>query len=131
MSSIDFLSGTLSGCIVVLFGHPFDTTKTRLQTAPINYYRSTADCLRKTWANEGIRGFYKGMFSPLAGQMFFRACCFGTFHTTIRKMSESSQDRDLPIKYYALAGAFTGCTIAFVEVSVSLPFYNCFTFFHT
>lgn len=34
------------------------------------------DCFRKTMQWEGVRGLYKGVSSPLAGQMFFRATLF-------------------------------------------------------
>jgi len=78
MLLIDYISGVLGGIAVVLVGHPFDTTKTRLQTAPNGYYKGTIDCVRKTIANEGFKGFYSGIYSPLAGQMFFRAVSFST-----------------------------------------------------
>lgn len=134
-SSIDFISGTFGGLMVVLFGHPFDTTKTRLQTAPSGYYSSTMDCFRKTYHLEGMKGFYKGVTSPLAGQMIFRACVFGTFHTTLKRMraepsnssshsttTASRYDEPLKLKDYFLAGGLTGFTVAFVEVRFALLF---------
>jgi solute carrier family 25 carnitine/acylcarnitine transporter 20/29 len=113
---IDYLAGTFSGIIVVLFGHPFDTTKTRLQTAPKGFYRSTFDCVKKTWKAEGLGGFYRGIFSPLSGQMFFRACAFGTFHTSVTWLQDLQEINHLPISHYCLAGMLTGLTVAFVEV---------------
>lgn len=60
---------------------PADTVKVRLQTQshtkPI--YSGALDCFRKTVQWEGIRGLYKGMSSPLAGQAFFRATFFAAF----------------------------------------------------
>jgi solute carrier family 25 carnitine/acylcarnitine transporter 20/29 len=54
---------------------PTDTLKVRLQTQshtnPI--YSGLSDCVKKTWAAEGAKGFYKGVASPLVGQMFFNA----------------------------------------------------------
>jgi len=35
---IDYISGVAGGIAVVLIGHPFDTTKTRLQTSPPGFY---------------------------------------------------------------------------------------------
>jgi solute carrier family 25 carnitine/acylcarnitine transporter 20/29 len=100
----DVAAGTVGGVAICAVGHPFDTLKVRLQTqggsaaAPATLlYRNTWDCLVKTlkcasssststpsflyrspkhcrW--EGIGGLYKGVASPLVGQMFFRACLF-------------------------------------------------------
>jgi len=37
-------------------GHPFDLTKTRLQTAPPGAYTGALDVVRKTLARDGITG---------------------------------------------------------------------------
>jgi solute carrier family 25 carnitine/acylcarnitine transporter 20/29 len=66
---IDYVAGVAGGIAVVLVGHPFDTTKTRLQNSPHGYYKDTLDCLRQTVEREGVVGFYSGMLSPLVGQM--------------------------------------------------------------
>jgi solute carrier family 25 (mitochondrial carnitine/acylcarnitine transporter), member 20/29 len=66
---VDILAGTLGGIAVVLVGHPFDTTKTRLQTAPSGFYQGTLDCVHKTFQWEGFSGFYSGIFSPLGGKI--------------------------------------------------------------
>lgn len=111
----DVFAGTVGGVAVVLVGHPFDTTKTRLQTAPSGFYQNTIDCVRKTLQWEGTSGFYRGIYSPLAGQMFFRASSFATFYSTVKYL----QDGDQPLSAQKLfvAGAITGFMISFVEVS--------------
>lgn len=68
MNIIDVTAGIIGGIVVVLTGHPFDTTKTRLQTAPEGFYGGTVDCIRKTLKWEGVQGFYTGIQSPLAGE---------------------------------------------------------------
>ena len=40
---------------------------TQPQAAPL--YAGLLDCVRKTWAREGIKGFYAGVLSPIAGQV--------------------------------------------------------------
>ncbi|CAE6507145.1 unnamed protein product, partial [Rhizoctonia solani] len=62
-----FLSGGVGGVSAVLVGHPFDLTKTRLQTAPEGAYTGALDVVKKTLARDGIRGMYRGMGPPLAG----------------------------------------------------------------
>jgi solute carrier family 25 carnitine/acylcarnitine transporter 20/29 len=51
-----FLSGGFGGIACVLVGHPFDLTKTRLQTAAPGTYTGAADVVRKTIARDGVRG---------------------------------------------------------------------------
>ena len=60
--------------VMIRFIHvnsPFDTVKVRLQTQPsVNpVYAGVMDCIRKTLQWEGPKGFYKGVASPLAGQV--------------------------------------------------------------
>lgn len=51
-----FLSGGIGGTCAVLVGHPFDLTKTRLQTAPPGTYTGGIDVVKKTLARDGVRG---------------------------------------------------------------------------
>jgi solute carrier family 25 carnitine/acylcarnitine transporter 20/29 len=51
-----FLSGGFGGVSCVLVGHPFDLTKTRMQTAAPGTYSGAVDVVRKTIAKDGIRG---------------------------------------------------------------------------
>jgi len=51
-----FLSGGFGGVSCVLVGHPFDLTKTRLQTAAPGTYTGALDVVRKTIAADGIKG---------------------------------------------------------------------------
>jgi len=51
-----FLSGGFGGVACVLVGHPFDLTKTRLQTAAPGVYTGAVDVVRKIFAQDGIRG---------------------------------------------------------------------------
>ncbi|KAJ2880882.1 carnitine transporter [Coemansia aciculifera] len=60
-----FLSGGFGGMCLVAAGHPLDLLKVRMQTS--TQYKSTMDCFRKTLAESGIRGMYRGMAAPLVG----------------------------------------------------------------
>lgn len=65
-------------------GHPFDLTKTRLQTAAPGVYKGALDVVRQTLARDGVTGYvfplthglvdsdslrrlYRGMVPPLLG----------------------------------------------------------------
>lgn len=56
-------AGTAGGIAVCIVGHPFDTLKVRLQSQPIEnpIYKGLTDCCKKTYSQEGIGGFYKGV----------------------------------------------------------------------
>ncbi|KAL1493290.1 hypothetical protein ABEB36_011373 [Hypothenemus hampei] len=50
----------LSKLIAAVSTYPYQVLRTRLQDQHHNY-NGTWDCVKKTWAYEGLRGFYKGM----------------------------------------------------------------------
>ncbi|KAG2154689.1 hypothetical protein DEU56DRAFT_725712 [Suillus clintonianus] len=62
-----FIAGGFGGVSAVLVGHPFDLTKTRLQTAAPGAYTGAVDVVRKTLARDGVTGLYRGMVPPLLG----------------------------------------------------------------
>mmetsp|Transcript_18476 Transcript_18476/g.51844 ORF Transcript_18476/g.51844 Transcript_18476/m.51844 type:complete len:306 (+) Transcript_18476:132-1049(+) len=115
----DITAGTCGGISVTLVGHPFDTLKVRLQTQPMDkpIYSGVVDCAKKTIQWEGLGGLYKGVTSPLMGQMVFRASLFGAFGESKRwlaKNSDGSHKGLSPINFYQ-AGAITGFVAAFTE----------------
>ena len=50
---INYLAGVAGGISVVLVGHPFDTVKTRMQSAPPGFYKGTIDTVKQTLRFEG------------------------------------------------------------------------------
>lgn len=115
----DIFAGTCGGISVTLVGHPFDTLKVRLQTQPMDkpIYSGVVDCLKKTIQWEGPQGLYKGVTSPLAGQMFFRASLFGAFGESKRWLGTNPDGSSRPLRpadFYK-AGAITGFIAAFTE----------------
>jgi len=62
-----FIAGGFGGVCAVLVGHPFDLTKTRLQTAAPGTYTGALDVVKKTVARDGVSGLYRGMVPPLLG----------------------------------------------------------------
>ncbi|KAI8469677.1 MAG: mitochondrial carrier domain-containing protein [Monoraphidium minutum] len=115
----DVFAGTCGGISVTLVGHPFDTIKVRLQTQPVDkpIYSGVVDCVRKTVQWEGLSGLYKGVASPLAGQMFFRASLFGAFGSSKRWLATRADGSARPLETadFYKAGAMTGFVAAFTE----------------
>jgi solute carrier family 25 carnitine/acylcarnitine transporter 20/29 len=103
-----FLSGGVGGICVVLVGHPFDTTKVKLQTS--NEYQSAMDCVKRTIAREGIKGLYRGMATPLVFVTPLFAVCFWGFDLgckLIRGMGGMESNQKLSLTQNAVAGGFS------------------------
>lgn len=118
----DFIGGTIGGIGLVFTGHPFDTLKVRLQTQPFAnpMYSGLIDCAKKTAAREGLSGFYKGVLSPLAGQMFLNATQFlawGQATAMLRKYRGVTAE-NMSVSDYAFAGVVTGLSCAMVECPI-------------
>ena len=90
--------------------------QTQSTTNPI--YSGLGDCVRKTYAAEGFGGFYKGVASPLYGQMFLNAWQFGVWGNA-KKLVQDKDGKISTAGFFA-AGAFTGALVALVECPVDL-----------
>ncbi|KNC81926.1 hypothetical protein SARC_05777 [Sphaeroforma arctica JP610] len=113
---VDILAGTCGGIAVTFVGHPMDTVKVRLQTQPQAnpVYSGVADCVTKTIKWEGFPGLYKGVMSPLVGQMFFRSTMFAAFAGS-KEFIRNQTGRELSTADFFIAGGMTGFASSFVE----------------
>ncbi|AAW41054.1 carnitine/acyl carnitine carrier, putative [Cryptococcus deneoformans JEC21] len=105
-----FLSGGFGGISCVLVGHPFDLTKTRLQTAPPGVYTGAIDVVKKTVKADGFRGMYRGVTPPILGVTPIFAISFWGYDLGKRLVYSFSPDRTeqaLSISELAFAGAFS------------------------
>ena len=105
-----FLSGGFGGVSAVLVGHPFDLTKTRMQTAPDGTYKGGVDVVRKTIAADGIKGMYRGMGPPLVGVTPIFAISFWSYDMGKKLVFAATPDRkdkNLSLGELAFAGFFS------------------------
>jgi len=103
----------------VLSGHPLDTVKVRLQTQTSNVYSGAIDCLTKTVKDEGFKGLYKGVQSPLVGVAALNAVMFLAYGQA-KTFIQTDPKVPLTLPQYFLAGTFAGVCISFVESPVDL-----------
>ena len=137
-----FVAGLFSGMAKLAVGHPFDTVKVRLQTAPPSKFAGPLDVVARTFRNEGLRGFYKGATPPLVGWVFMDSLLMGSLqlykgllreHVFSRpavrewyaggRLPVLEQGREaelppLPVAGHALAGTFAGWTVSFLAAPV-------------
>ena len=116
---VDIFAGTIAGINVTIVGHPFDTLKVRLQTQPMDkpIYNGVVDCVKKTIKWEGVSGLYKGVQSPLIGQMLFRSNMFFAFGEAKRYFSNNGTKKLKTYEFY-LAGALAWSWGALVECPI-------------
>jgi len=116
-----FLSGGFGGICAVLVGQPFDLTKTRLQTAQPGQYAGTMDVVRKTFAKDGVSGFYRGMSSPLAGVTPMFAVSFWGYamgKKLVYSFTPTRTSKELSYSEYAVAGAFSALPTTLIAAPI-------------
>ncbi|KAJ1959226.1 mitochondrial ornithine carrier protein [Dipsacomyces acuminosporus] len=120
----DLAYGSLAGMAGKFVEYPFDTVKVRLQTSESQVFSGTFDCLKQTWHNEGFRGFYRGLTSPLVGAMAENAIAFYSYNkiqSIIRSVSGiKDPSAPLALPHLFLSGALSGTICAFVISPVEL-----------
>ncbi|KAA1121255.1 carnitine transporter [Puccinia graminis f. sp. tritici] len=116
-----FLSGGFGGICAVLVGQPFDLTKTRLQTAQPGQYSGTMDVVRRTFAKDGVSGFYRGMSSPLAGVTPMFAVSFWGYamgKKLVYSFSPTRTSKELSYSEYAIAGGFSALPTTLIAAPI-------------
>lgn len=117
----ELVAGTFGGWAQVVVGHPFDTLKVRLQTQPDPpKYRNAFDCFKTIVREEGFRGLYKGVNSPLMGVGVCNAILFSTNGHFRRMFQGDNATRPLTLSEIATAGAFTGVVMSFFSCPMEL-----------
>ncbi|KAF8917671.1 mitochondrial carrier domain-containing protein [Mucidula mucida] len=116
-----FVSGGFGGVCAVLVGHPFDLTKTRLQTAGSGTYTGALDVVKKTVAKDGITGMYRGMVPPLLGVTPIFAVSFWAYDTSkllIFALTPKRTSESLSVVELATAGFLSAIPSTIVTAPV-------------
>jgi solute carrier family 25 carnitine/acylcarnitine transporter 20/29 len=101
------ISGGVGGVSAVLVGHPFDLTKTRMQTAAPGTYNGAIDVVKKTLARDGVKGMYRGIAPPLLGVTPIFAVSFWAYDMSqalIYAMTPNRTSKSLSTTELAVAG---------------------------
>ncbi|KZV91318.1 mitochondrial carrier [Exidia glandulosa HHB12029] len=116
-----FIAGGFGGVAAVLVGHPFDLTKTRLQTAAPGTYTGAVDVVKKALARDGALGLYRGVVPPLIGVTPIFAISFWGYDVGKRLVFAATPNRTsdtLSIPELAAAGFFSAIPQTLVAAPV-------------
>lgn len=119
------VGGAFAGVIGTALGYPFDSVKTRMQTS--GYGITTA--MKSILEENGVRGLYKGMSSPLLALTILNTMNFSSYAYFCKKLGvspstktqqqlEEIENRGFFEWRYALAASFVGPLAS----TVSTPF---------
>ena len=105
----------------VFIGIPLDFVKTRTQLFP-TMYKGPMDCAVQTLKSEGVTGFYKGMWSPLAAQFFVNALAFAGESITMRYFNQfdPTHERCSTLVKGSVAGGVAGLLTCLATVPTDL-----------
>ncbi|KAG6879757.1 hypothetical protein C0992_012077 [Termitomyces sp. T32_za158] len=120
-SAKSFIAGGFGGLSAVLVGHPFDLTKTRLQTASPGVYTGALDVVKKTLARDGVAGMYRGMVPPLLGVTPIFAVSFWAYDASkslILALTPQRTSQTLSISELAFAGFLSAVPTTLVTAPV-------------
>ena len=73
------VAAAASSAISTVAGFPLDSVKSRLQ---VKRYSGVLDCVSQTYAQEGIRGFMRGIWVPLGTITVVRTLSFSIYSGT-------------------------------------------------
>ena len=113
----DFTWGTIAGVFMTLSGHPFDSTKVRMQTS--QYPIKLTVWMREILKNEGILSFYKGLSPPLSTIPIVNAVLMTSYEFWKRLLGVVNEE-EFTFVQSLIWGMFAGFVNSFVISPVEL-----------
>lgn len=107
-----FICGGLSGGLGIIFAQPLDVIRVRLQTND-GKLRGMRHCATELLRNEGPRGFFKGVASPVISAGALTALLFCGYEMTEYKLTNGHR-RKSTLSDWIISGACGGLLSAFV-----------------
>lgn len=112
-------AGGLAGTTAVLFLHPFDVVKTRLQvqdglSRSLSMYKGPIDAVRTITAQEGWRAFYKGLSPAIVGSGVAWAAYFYVYEAVKNWHMRWQGSERLSAGWNMLSAAQAGATVCMI-----------------
>lgn len=95
----------------MIVGYPLDTVKTHLQVQDGKNpkYRGTLHCFKSILVQEGARGLYRGVQSPLVGLAGINALVFGVYGYAMKNLPNPDS-----LTSVTIAGSISGLVQSFI-----------------
>eukprot|EP01130_Rhizamoeba_saxonica_P002020 TRINITY_DN11828_c0_g1_i1.p1 TRINITY_DN11828_c0_g1~~TRINITY_DN11828_c0_g1_i1.p1 ORF type:complete len:317 (-),score=43.14 TRINITY_DN11828_c0_g1_i1:354-1304(-) len=121
----DLVAGATAGVISKIVEYPFDTIKTRLQTQGSNglpvLYNGPIDMVKKVYAAEGVKGYFKGLSAPLYGAVLELCISFVVYGEVLRYFKDRKVDGGaFSIAEYVTAASVSGAATATALTPIEL-----------
>ncbi|XP_022329157.1 solute carrier family 25 member 45-like [Crassostrea virginica] len=105
----DYIAGAVGGMAGIVVGHPFDTTKVQLQTQLHgDRYKGTMSAALHINKYGWVRGFYRGMSTPLLSYGIVNSVYFGVYGNTLKLLEENRETRKSSYLNIYMAGCAGG-----------------------
>eukprot|EP00128_Syssomonas_multiformis_P009485 Colp12_sorted_trinity150504_noHs@7920 len=126
-----FFAGSMAGITSVMMTYPLDVIRAQLAyQVTTRRYLGIIHCVKRTVAEEGFRGLYKGFFPTIYGMIPYAGFSFFTFEllqSTVRRVAKERYDYCLTTgthakKVSAVTDFLCGALAGIVAQSFSYPF---------
>ncbi|RKP01405.1 hypothetical protein CXG81DRAFT_4964, partial [Caulochytrium protostelioides] len=113
------IAATAAALVTVSMGFPLDSIKVRTQAY---YYPSMAACIRQTYAQEGVAGFFRGIGPPLLTVSSMKTIAFSVY-ADAREFCHARLHFARDVNSHLGASAFLGGAVSGVATSfIAAPF---------
>jgi len=109
-SLVSTLAGSAAGAVGLFAAYPFDSLKTKAQTFKGGNSVGILGMIKIVMKEEGLRGFYSGVFGMMVGQALIKAVAFGSNNWALNIQSPGQHS----IIQLVLAASFSGFTASFL-----------------
>jgi len=95
-----FIGGCVGGFLQAATSHPLDTVKSRVQQG---IFPSIGTCVRATYTNEGLRGFYRGVTPPLCLCGIYNSILFSLNQLMVNVVTPANHPPSTPLPTWRIA----------------------------
>ncbi|MBW0465358.1 hypothetical protein O181_005073 [Austropuccinia psidii MF-1] len=99
------ISAAIASMLATMAAFPLDSIKSRLQ---VSNYNSVTECVQKTYAEEGPKGFYRGIAIPMLTITLVRTLSFAIYNDTKTSLHQRQILSSPSIRDIALSGLAGG-----------------------
>eukprot|EP00128_Syssomonas_multiformis_P000038 Colp12_sorted_trinity150504_noHs@35808 len=115
----DFAAGVFGGVSGIIIGQPLDTIKVRIQTQINVPHTDVLRLSRQIIVQEGARGLYRGVTSPLGGVAALNTTLFGSYGV-MKRLLTTDEKQDLTLNQVFIAGAGSGLACCAITTPTEL-----------